>query len=580
MTRSKLRIFRILSVLLIGVSALFLSGCFESKQDYTINPDGSGKVTIDVLFDPSTVSIGQQSQDPQKQMESAVRKIVKDSKGIDVWSNVTFKRMPDGRVNFKGTAYFPDLSKLDIDNYGTNFTLTKEGSTISLVMKEEKEEKKSNPKAVATSAPQMTDAEIDAAIKEAQGEWQRSKPLMSAMLSGLKKEATVRIPGKLIESNNFTKVTSNILKVSLDGAKLIETLDSAMNDGAWLKQAAMKGTLDPKGGPPMDDSFNQRYFGQPGNVSAKYEPGKRNQFDYRKEVAAANKLYPKVLEALNIVSRTIPGAVLKEGITFATGEIKDNRTSGEFFGGMSVELVMKGDILAHSRGVRHFEILSAQDDKGNDLRKEQQDQSGFSYSYHSGGDSDNQGEMKQQLDLKNPARAAATIQELSGNIELYVPDKDPKSKVLVKGFLKQTGKTILSDSLKKAKVDIAVLNKEQFEAMKKKKEEAEAAGGAPAGKDPMTLLLTAFAESFSGYTSVQDNTLVFLIKDPGNRLVDLEVVDDTGKTIPYSSRSGGSEMRTIDFDGPLPDTAQLAIYVETTTSLVRAPFALNNITLP
>lgn len=329
----------------------------------------------------------------------------------------------------------------------------------------------------------------------------------------------------------------------------------------------------------MDESFNQMYFGQPGPVSVTYDPGKRNQFDYKKEVAAANKMYPKVLEALNIVSRTVPGAVLREGITFSAGEIKDNRTTGEFFGGMSVELVMKGDVLSHSRGVRHFEVLSAQDDKGNDLRKEQQDQSGFSYNY-SRGDSGNEGEMKQQLDLKNPARAAAVIKELSGNIELYVPEKDPKSKVLVKGFLKQTGKSIFSDALKKAKVDVAVLNKEQFEAMKKKKEETDAAGGTPPGKDPVSLLLSAFAESFSGYTSVQDNTLVFLVKDPGNRLVDLEVLDDAGKTIPYSSRSGGAEMRTIDFDAPLPETAQLAIYVETTTSLVRAPFTLNNVTLP
>lgn len=572
-------IVRNLALVLVCCSALFLAGCFESKQDYTINPDGSGKVTLDVLFDPSAVSMGSSQKDPQKEMEAAVRKIIKDAKGVDVWKDVTYKRMPDGRVNFKGTAYFPDLTKLEIQNYGTSFSLAKEGNTVTLLMKEEKEGKQGAAKkpAAPPSTP-PTEAEVDAEIQKAKGEWERSKPMMAAMLTGLKKEATLRLPGKMIEVNNFTKLGPNVVKVSMDGAKLIETLDAAMADTEWLKQQAMKGDLA-ENGPPMDETLNQRYFGQPGPVRAKYDPGKKAQFDYKKETAAANKLYPKLLDTLGIVSRTVPGAVLKDGVTFTVGKVDDNRTTGEFFGGMKVELVMTGDILTKAKSIRNFEVLTAVDDKGEDLRKEKEE-SGGGYTYQTGGSSDNEGQLKQELSLKNPARAATVIQELSGHMELYVPDKDPKSKVLVKGFMKQAGKSVVSDVLKKSKVDVAVLNKEQFDAMKQKKEEADSAGTAPAGKDPLTVLLNAFSDAFSSYMSIQDNGVVFLVKDPGGRLVDIEVVDASGQPLPYSSKSGGAEMRAIDFDAPLPDTAQLAIYLETPASMVRAPFTLNNITLP
>ena len=578
LSEKSMAVVRKLTALLLCGAALLLAGCFESKQDYTINPDGSGRVILDVLFDPSAVSMGQQ-KDPQKEMEAAVRKIIKDSKGVDVWKDVTYKRMPDGRVNFKGTAYFPDLSKLDIPNYGTSFSLTREGSTVTLRMLEEKESQKGGQKkAAAAPATPPTEAEVEAEIQKAKGEWERSKPLMTAMLSGLKKEATLRLPGKMMEVNNFTKLGPNVVQVSLDGAKLIATLDAAMSDTEWMKQQAMKGDFA-ESGPSMDETLNQKYFGSPGPVSAKYDPGKKAQFDYKKETAAANKLYPKLLDTLGIVSRTLPGAVLKEGVTFTVGKIDDNRTSGEFFGGMKVELVMNGDVLTKAKSIRNFEVLTAVDDKGNDLRKEKEE-SGGGFTYQSGGGSENEGQLKQELSLKNPARAATVIRELSGHIELYIPEKDPKSKLLLKGFLKQTGKSVVSDVLKKSKVDVAVLNKQQFEAMKQKKEEADSAGTPPAGKDPVTLLLNAFSESFSSYMSVQDNGLVFLVKDPGGRVVDIEVVDASGKPLPYSSKSGGAEMRAVDFDEPLPDTAQLAIYLETPTSMVRAPFTLTDLALP
>lgn len=199
-------IVRKLALVLLCCAAVFLAGCFESKQDYTINPDGSGKVTLDVLFDPSAVSMGSSQNNPQKEMEAAVRKIIKDAKGVDVWKDVTYKRMPDGRVNFKGTAYFPDLSKVDIQNYGTSFSLAKEGTTVTLLMKEEKEGKQGAAKKPAAPSTPPTEAEVDAEIQKAKGEWERSKPMMAAMLSGLKKEATLRLPGKMIEVNNFTKL--------------------------------------------------------------------------------------------------------------------------------------------------------------------------------------------------------------------------------------------------------------------------------------------------------------------------------------------------------------------------------------
>ena len=562
----------------IWVVVLFcglLTGCFESKQDYTINPDGSGKVTLDVLFDPTAVSMGQQSSDPEKQMQTAVKKIIQGAKGIEVWKDVVYKRMPDGRVSFKGTAYFQDLNKVKIENYGTDFKLSREDKILVLQMVEEKKDKEAQAKPAPSTPP--TDEEITATIEKSKAEWERSKPMMTAMLSGLKKEATVRLPGKLSELNNFVRVNDTTVKMAIDGAKMMEALDAAMTDEAWMRAQASSGGLS-EDGPPLDDTLNEKYFGKPGPLMAKVQVGSKAQFDYKKEVAAAQKVYPKMLESLGVVAKLPAGAVLKNGVSFTTGEIKDSRTTGQFFGGLTVELIMSGDVLQNARGIRGLNIVKAVDDKGNDLLQpaDEGSSSSMSFGFGNGG---NEGQLRQELKLKNPARAASAIQELSGEINLYMPEKDPKSKIVIKNFMKQAGKPVVSDVLKKGKMEVAVLTREQYETMKAAKDQADQ--GTPVGaKDPISALFKAFSDVFSGYQSVSDNDLVFMSKDPGGRLVDYEVQDATGAKIPTQGTSGGMDMQVISFE-QLPDaTAQLVIYTETTSSLVKAPFTLSDLMLP
>ena len=40
----------------LALAAAGLSGCVEGEQTFTLNPDGSGKVRIDVVMPPSSSS--------------------------------------------------------------------------------------------------------------------------------------------------------------------------------------------------------------------------------------------------------------------------------------------------------------------------------------------------------------------------------------------------------------------------------------------------------------------------------------------------------------------------------------------
>ena len=59
----------------------------------------------------------------QTQLKENIRGILTESSGIDAWKDVSNKLTNDGKTYFKGTAYFPDISKLDIHSGLSGFIM-------------------------------------------------------------------------------------------------------------------------------------------------------------------------------------------------------------------------------------------------------------------------------------------------------------------------------------------------------------------------------------------------------------------------------------------------------------------------
>ncbi|HSE43028.1 MAG TPA: hypothetical protein VLH08_19870, partial [Acidobacteriota bacterium] len=173
----------------------FVVGCFDVKQDITLNPDGSGKSVVEAYVQTSIP--GSDMETTNDDGSSTARDFLSKSTGIEAWKDVQYKRAADGRIYFKGTAYFKDYSQVNIENAGFDLALVKEGNTLTLQSREEKSEKSKEAKP------------DNAKIEEAKKQWAAMKPMMSAMLETLKQQDTIKLPGKLIEVSNFTKVSDN-----------------------------------------------------------------------------------------------------------------------------------------------------------------------------------------------------------------------------------------------------------------------------------------------------------------------------------------------------------------------------------
>lgn len=280
----------------------------------------------------------------------------------------------------------------------------------------------------------------------------------------------------------------------------------------------------------------------------------------------------KLLLPLVILSLALP--VCAQDVQMRLGDVKDTRTTGQFFAGLDVELKLSGDTLEDAKSMK-LTIESATDDTGRNLIDSGKMRDGFEAIGSYG-----QKNMV-TLKLKNPARKAATVKEITGSIELFVPKQDPGSSAVIESFQAKTNAPFEAPGLQKANVKVIVWNKAQFDAIRAKKKESQSAkslGGA---------LSEAFGEALGGlfgFGALNDNDFAMQVEDADSKVVEIEFQDAAGKKIETNGRSSTTQnkVQTIvyNFRNKMPENAKLVVYLSSPKALLKVPLALKDVPLP
>jgi hypothetical protein len=267
------------------LSLLFLTGCFDTKEDFTINPDGSGKVTIESVFAPFQLDMGDDDKKtPDQKLQSAIKDVLDNAKGVAAWRDVSYKQEDDGRVWFKGTAYFADLSQVEFQNLAAmNFTLQKTNGGLVLETQMNKKDDQTKKPAPA----KLSDAEMTAKIKESRASYQSSRPMMIGILGAMHQAAVFHLPGAASGVSNFKATPAGDLQISFDGTNMMAAMDALTASDDWWRKQLAAGDNVMQDGVSMDDELNEKLFGQKAPVRAVIAGGGAAKFDYATELAAA-----------------------------------------------------------------------------------------------------------------------------------------------------------------------------------------------------------------------------------------------------------------------------------------------------
>ena len=225
--------------------ALSLSACLDQDQKFIINPDGSGKMVTNMLLhvNPQQLAGASESggQDLSRQF---VIQLIRGTEGVEVWSEVSQEKTPDGKTKIKATAYFPDINKFKMSTGGGR----ESGSgNPTLVSKMEGSDwivgigtpntGAAPPPGGATKSPE----EIKSAVQQAQQQWQATKGFLAPMMQDAKMRTTLVIGGTVKSAVGFTKETENTALMQFNGPKVIEAIDKMVMDPKVVEEATARG---------------------------------------------------------------------------------------------------------------------------------------------------------------------------------------------------------------------------------------------------------------------------------------------------------------------------------------------------
>jgi hypothetical protein len=229
-------------------------------------------------------------------------------------------------------------------------------------------------------------------------------------------------------------------------------------------------------------------------------------------------------------------------------------------------------------------VKSAKDDVGSVLYKPGKDEKPKDFEEFS---TDRQPGPK--VSLLSPSRDASTV-DVTGDVELFIPTRDPATKQRFEQFLARLDKPISNSALKSAKVEITPLSAKEYTARQKKnrpsKEEIMAEGKKHGATDAEIQQALGLMDALAalGGEEPSENSILIETKDPDGKIISVDVVKADGSELRAPSRgsSGGREtkMVKIDLAEKPPADAALLVTLRTAKSLVTVPLNLKGVSLP
>ncbi len=257
--------------------------------------------------------------------------------------------------------------------------------------------------------------------------------------------------------------------------------------------------------------------------------------------------------------------------------VHDRRTTS-FFSRLTVMLELSG-VLASDVSAARVVVREAVDNKGNDLIASDAAEPAFEPVRGAFGSDDSKSPAQVELNLLNPARDATTLKQIRGEIDLYMPDKDPNSVAVIPKFQSLYGKPISNKALKASDVSIAIIGPEQLEADKKKASKAKAEELKAEGTDQETIdwMIADFEEY---YVTPEEGEFVLKIDDPNARINEIAFLDGSGETQRVYARTQDG-MTILATYGETPEANWgLKITLRTPKTIARHTFALSDVALP
>jgi hypothetical protein len=407
---------------MMALTICLLCGCHQIRDEYTINPDASGKVKISRLAPAGFNMMGSKKDlDPDAEALKVAKKLVESSRGVEAWKDFTWKVANDGRIQLSGTAFFKNLAELKLGEGGS--LLLKKNDGASMILGMAKEKKRSSGKA-GKPAPALTGQALKKKILAEKVKWQQARGMLTAMLSGMEMTTTVKLPGKVTKVSCFKKSADDTVSISFKGDDFLKAIkELTAQDSFWQAQVTSGSKMEDMESPEL----LEKLFGSRTPPEVVITKNAASLFDYAQEVAAAKKSMPELMKKLGASSNSggapeveiapaSAGAGLsKVWVTKITQSLKTElpKNKGLWSTKPSCQLSIIGELPGKVMDIKNGAVTKAIADNGVDLLLEGAHDKKTQSAYLQGSQ---KAFVSFSVKLKALPEGTKSIKEISGNL--------------------------------------------------------------------------------------------------------------------------------------------------------------------
>ncbi|HVZ41801.1 MAG TPA: hypothetical protein VHI13_21145 [Candidatus Kapabacteria bacterium] len=287
---------RILPLVAAAFVTIILAGCLDADETFVINPDGSGKVSVESTVEQMDMGFSDDSKkvSAKEAVNKFVAETVNGSSGVEVWKDVVCKRLADGKMYFKGTAYFKDIAEVDLKNVSTSrFGVERSaGGEVTYYLGGDPSAKSETDE---TKAPvQMTDEELNAKADSMKQNTEMGLSMMRPFFNGMRVHTVLRSAGTFKSAAGFDHAADGSTSILFSGQRMMTLVDSLTSLPNYWKDAVRaeaSGQTDAR-----NQEMRKMMFGTDKPGATYQVEGAKPLFDYAAEVRAARKGYAALLK--------------------------------------------------------------------------------------------------------------------------------------------------------------------------------------------------------------------------------------------------------------------------------------------
>lgn len=255
---------------------------------------------VESTFIPGSEAIKERDPIGETAVQEIVRDILTQSEGIEIWRDVSFSELKDGSFFFRGLAYFPDFSKVQLHQLAPlRFSIQKDSGGNLVIAQDERpsgHDKWDFPGAeISRPSEPISSPE---SIQRDRRRFRAGKPMLLAMLGNVKQEVTFHAPGAVRRSANFETGTPGLLRLRFNGERMVNALEELISDDKVMRTLSTNTAAQSESG--AIHIVNEKLYGERSSIFAVIHPDNKPVFDYRAEVAAALREFPDVARKVGL----------------------------------------------------------------------------------------------------------------------------------------------------------------------------------------------------------------------------------------------------------------------------------------